>query len=247
MARAKKYEDQSGHAVRSARTRERVLRTALALFNEMGEQHVTTGHIAEALTMSPGNLYYHFRNKDEIIAGLFAEFKRAIDVDPPREATDGALTGEVTATMEHLWMYLHVMFDCIYEYRFLYFNLTDILGRNPKLREQFSEMVGNKRLTVLALCRGLRASKSMVASDEEIETIADNVLIVATFWLSYHTVRTTSLLGSRGKQSLAQAANRELARGVYQVMATVSPFLQGAAKSQLATLALRYIPADSVE
>ncbi len=241
MARARKYKDQSGHAVRSARTRERVMAAALQLFNEVGEQHVTTGHIAEALTISPGNLYYHFRNKDEIIAGLFTQFRKDIDVAPPASATGGS----AEATMEHLWMYLHVMFDCIHEYRFLYFNLTDLVSRNPKLREQFAQLIANKRETVIALCHGLRNSGSLVANDHDIETIADNVLIIATFWLSYHTVRTTSQR-QRAKAQTARDVDRELARGVYQVMATVAPFLQGPAKAQLGALAQRYLqPNDS--
>ena len=53
-------------------TKSRILDKALELFNERGTANVTTNHIAEALGMSPGNLYYHYRNKAEIVRGLFA-------------------------------------------------------------------------------------------------------------------------------------------------------------------------------
>jgi AcrR family transcriptional regulator len=52
-------------------TKTRILDAALTLFNERGTSNVTTNHIAEALGMSPGNLYYHYRNKAEIVRGLF--------------------------------------------------------------------------------------------------------------------------------------------------------------------------------
>ena len=56
-------------------TKIRILDAALALFNEGGTDTVTTNHIAEALSMSPGNLYYHYRNKAEIVRELFARIK----------------------------------------------------------------------------------------------------------------------------------------------------------------------------
>ncbi|MGL4370327.1 MAG: TetR/AcrR family transcriptional regulator, partial [Spirochaetota bacterium] len=52
-------------------TREKIIETAVALFNEKGAHSVTTNHIADKMGMSPGNLYYHYRNKQEIIREIF--------------------------------------------------------------------------------------------------------------------------------------------------------------------------------
>ena len=61
------------------KTRDRIVEASLELFNAQGERSVTTNHIAAHLGMSPGNLYYHFRNKQAIIAELFAQYESRVD------------------------------------------------------------------------------------------------------------------------------------------------------------------------
>ena len=53
------------------RTAERILEVTLELFNRFGEPNVSTTLISAELNISPGNLYYHFGNKDEIVNEIF--------------------------------------------------------------------------------------------------------------------------------------------------------------------------------
>ncbi len=214
---------------RSARTRERILKISLDLFNRHGEANVTTGHIADELNISPGNLYYHFRNKDEIIHHLFADFEKVIDVSPG----DVADAGNV---MEDMWLYLHLMFESIWAYRFLYRNLDDLLTRDAKLKSHFNIIMGHKREAVIALCEALVNAKVMRAADDEVRALAENILVVSTYWLNFEHLRAKS----PGKFVSEPEPEQHLSRGVYQVMSLVAPFLLGDAKKHLQNLMENY-------
>ena len=57
------------------RTAERILATTLELFNRFGEPNVSTTLISAELRISPGNLYYHFPSKDELVNTLFDQYE----------------------------------------------------------------------------------------------------------------------------------------------------------------------------
>src|SRR6218665_3356816 len=129
-------------------TRELILETALAMFNTQGEPNVTTNHIADELGISPGNLYYHYRNKDDIIGQLFARYEQRIDdalVVPDDHLPD----------LETVWLQLHLIFECMWEYRFVYRDLVDILSRNRKLRMHFARILKRASDNAASVMRGL--------------------------------------------------------------------------------------------
>lgn len=215
-----------GNAVRTRRTRSRILAESLRLFNEQGEANVTTGAIAASLNMSPGNLYYHFRNKDQIVEHLFRDFEARIGAEP-------APSRDPAAAMEDLWLYLHLMLEGIRDYRFLYRNLDDLLARNRKLRDHFGRILQAKEAAVVALCEGLVRAGAMRATAEEIRALARNVLVVASYWLNFR-----ALGAARPRASDADA---DLGLGAYQVMALVAPYLEGEARSHLDHLSRTYL------
>ena len=85
-------------------------------------------------------------------------------------------------------MYLHLMFELIWRYRFFYRDLSDLLSRNRKLELHFKQILAHKIKVARQLCEGLRSEQSLQASDAEINALATNMVVVATYWLSYEYV-----------------------------------------------------------
>ena len=94
---------------KTVKTKQRILNLSLQMFNERGERAVTTNHIASALEMSPGNLYYHFRNKQEIIKALTDQYQQetlemlALPTSRQVDANDKIKYFQVLS--EQLWRY----------------------------------------------------------------------------------------------------------------------------------------------
>ena len=163
-------------------TRERILETSLALFNERGEPNVTTNHIADELEISPGNLYYHFRNKEDIVAQVFTRYEARMD--QALLVPEGRLPD-----LEDVWMQLHLVFECMWDYRFLYRDLVDILSRDRKLKAHFARILKRAANSTADVLRGLAQAGILRATADEIRATAENVLLVATFWMNFNIVR----------------------------------------------------------
>ena len=139
---------------RPRQTRERILETALLLFNRSGAPHVTTANIAGDMGISPGNLYYHFRNRDQIVAELYAAFERRLD--DLLTAPEGRL-----ADVEDLWLFLHLQFEAMWEFRFLYRDLDEILSRDHRLASRFTRFMRRGAQTMIELCRSMVVAGAM--------------------------------------------------------------------------------------
>lgn len=215
---------------RPRRTRERILETSLALFNRFGERNITTANIADEMNISPGNLYYHFRNKDQIVGELYAAMEARVSplyqLPPGREPN-----------VEDLWFMLHVLFERMWEFRFFYRDLLAITARNRRVAARFAELTRRGEATVIELCRGMVLAGSMRATEREIAAIAQNVVIVATYWMSYQRTAYPPPVARPPGDEPAMS----LDRAAYQVLALIAPFTVGHAHALIERLGERYL------
>jgi AcrR family transcriptional regulator len=208
------------------RTAERILEVTLDLFNRFGEPNVSTTLISAELNISPGNLYYHYPAKDELINSLFDRYEAALG-----ELLQAA--GDV-GDVEDAWFFLHTLFELIWQYRFLYRDLNDLLSKNRRLETHFQWVLKNKTRAVRALLDGMSRTGAVRIDAREVEATATSMVVVLTYWLSYEYVRDP-------RRALEpEAAQQALLRGAHHVLHLLVPYLEPAQRTHLLHLAGAY-------
>lgn len=160
-------------------TKTRILDAALALFNERGSANVTTNHIAEAMGISPGNLYYHFRNKAEIVRGLFQRIMAAWaeNYAPPAGKPPTFKTMDAMAAGN---------FEIQWQYRFFFRDLTMLLAADEELAAQYRGNRETGMANTVALLRHFISAGLMAPTDKRtLEEITQLLWLVGDFWLVF--------------------------------------------------------------
>jgi len=208
------------------RTAERILETTLDLFNRFGEPNVSTTLISAELGISPGNLYYHYPAKDELINSLFERYERALG--ELLNAADGV------RNVEDAWFFLHSLFERIWEYRFLYRDLNDLLSKNRLLETRFQALLAAKTRAVRGMLGGLGRAGAVQLDSREVEPTADSMVVLLTYWLSYEYVRDP-------RRALEpEQAQSALMRGAQHVLHQLAPYLEPAQRQHLMGLSSAY-------
>ncbi|HWP19577.1 MAG TPA: TetR/AcrR family transcriptional regulator [Burkholderiaceae bacterium] len=208
------------------RTAERILDVTLELFNRFGEPNVSTTLISAELGISPGNLYYHYPAKDELINALFDRYETALN--------ELLAAAEQVRNVEDAWLFFHMLFELIWQYRFLYRDLNDLLSKNRRLETHFQFALKNKSRAVRQVLDGLSAQQAVRIDPREAEPVAEAMVVVLTYWLSYEYVRDPR------KALEPQSAASALSRGAYHALSLLLPYLEAGQKEHLMSLAGRY-------
>lgn len=163
---------------KTLKTKERILQLSLQLFNERGERSVTTNHIAAELNMSPGNLYYHFRNKSEIIKQLMEQYQGetlqmlALPDDRLLDANDKI-------------RYFQVLSSQLWAYRFLHRDVYHLVENNEDFRKMYPRFAGQVMQQGQKIYQAFVDAGLMQMTSSEIEALIINLWIVLTNWTNF--------------------------------------------------------------
>ena len=194
--------------MKKIKTRDRILQTSLALFNSIGEPNVTTLLISDELDISPGNLYYHFKSKGDIVEELFDQFEHdMMDLLAVPEDAD--------ITLDQQGFFLHLLFETVARYRFLYQDLVNVLSRYDQLQVRFKRIQKKKIVAFRTICDSFRRQEIMAIDAEELESLCEQLTLTACYWSAFDTL-----------SHLDDRESVDPGRGVYQMMHLILPYLE---------------------
>lgn len=201
------------------KTREKIVYAALELFNQHGERSITTNHIAEHIEISPGNLYYHFRNKQEIVREIFLLYAQELieRFTPVQENQESLVL---------LKRYLDSIFTLMWKYRFFYANLPEILSRDAELHHKYIEVQDKLQANLVAIMREFVAMQLLKLNEEELKSLVRTLHLIACSWLAYQSAMSPKV--SITEQMVQQ--------GMLQMIAVVKPIATEQGMEQLLLL-----------
>jgi AcrR family transcriptional regulator len=211
-------------------TAKRIAGAALELFNRFGEPGITVAAIAADAGISAGNLHYHYPTKEKIVEDLFAGFEDEIE---PTLATPELRP----AHAEDLWLFLHLTFEIIFKYRFLYRDLNELLSRQRIIETQFKDILARQVQTASALLDGLAESGALDACKAERQALAGNMIMIATYWLSYQFVQ----------HPRHDPDGATLTRGIVSALSLANPYLAPDARALFEHLSRQYLDTEGEE
>lgn len=163
---------------KALKTKDRILQISLQLFNERGERSVTTNHIAAELGISPGNLYYHFRNKHEIIKELMYQYQvetlemLSLPEDRPLTTNDKI-------------SYFQVLSGQLWNYRFIHRDVYHLVESNEDFKKIYPRFAGQVMQQGQRIYQAFVDAGLMKMTTSEIEALIINLWIVLTNWTNF--------------------------------------------------------------
>ncbi|HEY9645659.1 MAG TPA: TetR/AcrR family transcriptional regulator [Chroococcidiopsis sp.] len=157
-------------------TKTRIIETAVQLFNQHGTSAVSTNHIADAAGLSPGNLYYHFRNKQEIIRAIL---ERMIG------EMDGGWTPSVKPSLSHLNERLQRVFGLLWDYRFFHREQIALFQADAELKKRYRTIHRQRLAEIELFCQGLVETGILRPFDDSttLPALIKIILLINDAWL----------------------------------------------------------------
>jgi len=153
-----------------------ILTTALKLFNTTNTQTATTNHIAKEMGISPGNLHYHYKNREEIILYLYKQMREKMTLS----------IEELPKTIKELNEHQKVLMKVQWEYRFFFKEILFLFSRDKELERLYIEdNIAHRSRIKISLGVFMSSGELNIKDEETLEYLVDAVLMSWQFYISY--------------------------------------------------------------
>ncbi|MGN8647359.1 TetR/AcrR family transcriptional regulator [Gracilibacillus sp. HCP3S3_G5_1] len=192
------------------KTKEKVIDTATLMFNQEGTGSVSTNHIANRLGISTGNLYYHFKNKEEIIRSIFEKMIQEWDLIWQVPALDWQ------PTLDNLKSIIRHTFQLQWKYQFFYRELIVLMKIDPILKDrhqkiQAKRMVEQKRFFKHFIESGVLRIPQDQSTMDSLLTIS---WIINNYWLAYLETNNEDV------------SEDKINQGIQLIMTVIEPYIK---------------------
>ena len=157
------------------KTQQRILNTALTLFNKNGESNTSTVDIATTLNISPGNLYYHFSSKEDIILTLIEDFDAKLS-----ELLEMLALSLIDILEDDL--VLKSILEITWQYRFLYRDMHAISIRNKDIAKRLARLRQQTEHGLSYLIESYQFEKIILIPPIYVAPVIQQMLLLCTGW-----------------------------------------------------------------
>lgn len=161
------------------KTRDKILKAALDLFNTEGVPNVSLRRIAAALDISQGNLNYHFKKREEIIEALYYQLLETFEAEKARVGTE---TLDLNFILDSTFSGM----QALYRFRFLMIDFNQNMRENPGIHEHFKMLETVRKQTYL-LSFQIAVSNGIMREEEfsgEYERLTDRIRVFSDYWIA---------------------------------------------------------------
>lgn len=160
------------------KTKDKIVHISIELFNRNGVVAITTNHIAKELGISPGNLYFHFANKEEIIRQIFRQMAKE---------TYQLWKTKKGQKLEHPLSLIEKTFDLFWRYRFFHREMYYLRRKDAQLSKMWKAHIAKcLRIMTLMYKRWLKEGwMQPIRAADEIHFMVNVMLATASTFLQF--------------------------------------------------------------
>ena len=164
------------------KTKDKIIATAINLFNLHGTKAISTNHIAKEMGISPGNLYYHFRSKNDIIRSISDNFSNELgSVFKIQLDTISDFSSNLTSLFNRF-------FKIQQSYQFLFLEGVHLTKQDSRLLDNYTNLRNLIKKGYRELLSNLVKIKIMKKQSLHIiDDLLDTQWIIMWYWIN-HTV-----------------------------------------------------------